>query len=440
MTIKDAEKLTGLTAKSIRLYESKGLITVERNSENDYRDYTEENIKQLKRIKIYRYFNFSLEEIMELLKDDSTALFEKIQAKKEKFYDEAENLSSKRDLLDSLSKDLVKGKSEIEDYADMIDFLEGEEMTELMETIDEISIPSLTSVIVQTLIFFGPIGCLFLNIATGMYKLLAVNAALAILGTVVITLTWLNYFKKRKQKRAKVKRKNKEHSYRWLVMLVALVASIGSIIGGSLLICEKYLAPENWLFYETSQGALYFLILSVILLAAFACMLAGHVLSNFKEIKNYQPNIKKIFAWALALGIIYCSVMYFCLTNTVYVTEQSIIVHSPFNPVGTEYRYEDVEKIETGFGKKSLAILDYKKKGSFYYTVEIDGKKVIFTGPSTSGKIERYEENTYLELEEFDRKLVDLGIEKESSEKYYDYCALDGEYVDRFLRIINNKK
>lgn len=439
MTIKDAEKLTGLTAKSIRLYESKGLITVERNSENDYRDYTEENIKQLKRIKIYRYFNFSIEEIRGLLSDDGDALLQKLQAKTEKFYDETEDLSSKRDLLDSLSKDLLKGKSEIEDYADVIDFLECDEMTELMETVDEISIPSLTSVIIQTLIFLGPIACLFLNIATGMYKALAVNAVLAILSTVLITLTWLNYFKKRKQKKAKVKRKNKEHSYMWIVMLASLVASIGSIIGGSILICEKYLAPENWLFYETSQGALYFLIFSVILLSAFGCVLAGHVLSNFKNIKNYKPNIKKISVWVSVLGILYCSVMYFCLTNTVYVTEQSIVVHSPFNPLGTEYRYEDVEKIETGFGKKSFAVLDYKKKGNFYYTLEIDGKKVIFTGPNTSAQVERYEENTYLELEEFDRKLVDLGIEKESSEKYYDYCALDGEYVDRFLRIINNK-
>lgn len=36
MTIKDVEKRTGLTAKSIRYYESKGLITVARNDDNDY--------------------------------------------------------------------------------------------------------------------------------------------------------------------------------------------------------------------------------------------------------------------------------------------------------------------------------------------------------------------------------------------------------------------
>lgn len=34
MTIKDVEKITGLTAKSIRYYEDKGLLKVERNEEN----------------------------------------------------------------------------------------------------------------------------------------------------------------------------------------------------------------------------------------------------------------------------------------------------------------------------------------------------------------------------------------------------------------------
>ena len=55
MKINDVEKLTGLTAKSIRYYESKGLITVQHNKENGYRIYTEEDVLHLKRIKVLRY-------------------------------------------------------------------------------------------------------------------------------------------------------------------------------------------------------------------------------------------------------------------------------------------------------------------------------------------------------------------------------------------------
>ena len=102
MTIKEVEKLTGLTAKSIRLYESKGLITVERNEENYYRNYTDEDVAILKQIKIYRYFDFSLEEIKDLLNDNSKNIIAKIERKMEEYEDVADDVSSKRDLLNSL--------------------------------------------------------------------------------------------------------------------------------------------------------------------------------------------------------------------------------------------------------------------------------------------------------------------------------------------------
>ncbi|HEL1757405.1 TPA: MerR family transcriptional regulator [Streptococcus suis] len=56
MQVKDVEKLTGLSTKAIRLYEEKGLIEVARNPLNDYRDYSEENVRQLRLIKLLRYF------------------------------------------------------------------------------------------------------------------------------------------------------------------------------------------------------------------------------------------------------------------------------------------------------------------------------------------------------------------------------------------------
>ena len=34
---------------------------------------------------------------------------------------------------------------------------------------------------------------------------------------------------------------------------------------------------------------------------------------------------------------------------------------------------------------------------------------------------------------------MEYGAEKESSEENYEDCFMDKEYVDRFLRIVNNK-
>ena len=143
MTIKDAEKLTGLTAKSIRFYESKGLINVERNETNDYRNYSENDIRQLMKIKTYRYFGFSIEEIKELLQSDSKSIIEKIELTVQKNCNEEKNIHSQNDLLIGLTKSLKKSNSAVEEFAETINFLESDELKEIGEIIDDIGFPSL---------------------------------------------------------------------------------------------------------------------------------------------------------------------------------------------------------------------------------------------------------------------------------------------------------
>ena len=62
MKINDVEKLTGLTQKAIRLYESKGLIQISR-SENGYRNYSQENVNTLKTIKLFREAGITITDI-----------------------------------------------------------------------------------------------------------------------------------------------------------------------------------------------------------------------------------------------------------------------------------------------------------------------------------------------------------------------------------------
>ena len=47
MKIKDAEKLTGIPSANIRFYEKEGLLLPGRNSQNNYREYDEENHTEL---------------------------------------------------------------------------------------------------------------------------------------------------------------------------------------------------------------------------------------------------------------------------------------------------------------------------------------------------------------------------------------------------------
>lgn len=73
MSIKEAEKLTGITKQNIRFYEKKGLLHPHRNEENDYREYTDEDIETLKKIKILRKLDISLEHIQRILDGEDMA-------------------------------------------------------------------------------------------------------------------------------------------------------------------------------------------------------------------------------------------------------------------------------------------------------------------------------------------------------------------------------
>lgn len=62
MKINDVEKITGLSRKAIRLYESKGLISVSRD-ENTYRNYSNEDVEILRKIKLLRSIGASISDI-----------------------------------------------------------------------------------------------------------------------------------------------------------------------------------------------------------------------------------------------------------------------------------------------------------------------------------------------------------------------------------------
>ena len=69
MTIKEIEVLSGMTRANIRFYESEGLLLPARNP-NGYRDYSENDLEILKRIRLLRTLDIPLEEIKLLQNGD----------------------------------------------------------------------------------------------------------------------------------------------------------------------------------------------------------------------------------------------------------------------------------------------------------------------------------------------------------------------------------
>lgn len=67
MNISEVAGLTGLTAKSIRLYEDKGLIQPPFRSDNGYRQYAQSHLDDLKLIARCRRVGFTLDECRTLV-------------------------------------------------------------------------------------------------------------------------------------------------------------------------------------------------------------------------------------------------------------------------------------------------------------------------------------------------------------------------------------
>ena len=62
-TIGQLAKLAGISTKTLRVYERKGLLIPQRNEDNDYRLYGEEAVKSLEKIQLLKYLDFSLDQI-----------------------------------------------------------------------------------------------------------------------------------------------------------------------------------------------------------------------------------------------------------------------------------------------------------------------------------------------------------------------------------------
>ena len=63
MKINEVEALSGIPKKNIRFYEEQGLLCPRRNPENGYRDYGDEDVELLRRIRLLRKLDVPIDEI-----------------------------------------------------------------------------------------------------------------------------------------------------------------------------------------------------------------------------------------------------------------------------------------------------------------------------------------------------------------------------------------
>lgn len=78
MTIKEVEEQTGLSRSNVRFYEKEKLITPARNESNGYRDYSDADVENIKKIAYLRTLGISIEDIRNVI-EEKAALRDVIQ-------------------------------------------------------------------------------------------------------------------------------------------------------------------------------------------------------------------------------------------------------------------------------------------------------------------------------------------------------------------------
>lgn len=101
MRIGEIAKRTGLNISNIRFYERKGLLTPKREQDSQYRDYTEEDVLQVKTILLYRKMGIPIETVYLLLHGQAD-LKEVLFRQKLALQEEIENLNGSLQLCQML--------------------------------------------------------------------------------------------------------------------------------------------------------------------------------------------------------------------------------------------------------------------------------------------------------------------------------------------------
>ena len=112
MKIGELARQTGLAASAIRFYETKGLLKLGSRRSNGYREYPAEAVTVLRIIVDAQHAGFSLEEIAQLVPDDTSSWKhdELLGALRKKIAD-----------IEALEQRLARSKSELNSLVQLID-------------------------------------------------------------------------------------------------------------------------------------------------------------------------------------------------------------------------------------------------------------------------------------------------------------------------------
>lgn len=101
MRIGEIAEVTGISVSNVRFYEKKGLLTPARESENNYREYSQDDVARIKEILLYRKIGMPIETIY-LIFQGKIDLEQTLVRQKQQLAEQAEQLQAAACLCDMM--------------------------------------------------------------------------------------------------------------------------------------------------------------------------------------------------------------------------------------------------------------------------------------------------------------------------------------------------
>lgn len=104
MNTKQVEELTGMSRQNIRYYERMGLLEPARDDSNAYRDYSEEDVRRLKLIRMLRMLDMPLKDIQDII-NEKVSLREAVRHQKEILQTQQKQLNAAIEVCTSIGRE-----------------------------------------------------------------------------------------------------------------------------------------------------------------------------------------------------------------------------------------------------------------------------------------------------------------------------------------------
>lgn len=431
MRIKEVEERTGLTAKAIRLYESKGLLRVARQAENAYRDYTEEDVERLKTIAVLRRLDVSIKEIKDWC-DDRVPLSDLLHRVTAESMLEAEKVDNRLKVTAELAK--ILDEEPEKSLGDAIG--EAEELRQLyaeLEAAQEEFHGTLMWPLWFTIIAMGPVGWTAFRIFLGQTERALWSLAISLVILPFVCWQWFRYFQVDRARRKKSG-----------CLAAVIFAACGLLLAfGSILLVsffqQRFLMPETG--YYTFRGLWQCVtVIYPIFLVWLIRELSSPDDTPAEEGEEAEETVpptwrERLTAWAIIIAL-HIVLYYCCITGVSVYDGARFLRHGILHPTGEVYEVSDVVRVEAGFYGK-WTWLPWKQTGDFYY-------EITFSDGRTENWAELYncadeDSDPWEDLLEFDRVLMEAGVEKISDWDNREYFDYDQSCLDICDAILNNQ-